>query len=252
MMLFRKYIAPFLLAAAMAVCCPSPVQAQDDGIPQFMQSRERSAYLLGHTRGFGFGYQQGQILNIYNTLFWQAELATLKHPKEYRRTNESFPNTRTYVYGKLNRVYMVRGGLSWHRNMAEKPYWGGVQVRYSFSGGINLAIAEPIHLYILYYNVSEGKFYRNLEQYDPEKHFTDHIYGRGPLGSGVKQMKLYPGLYLKGSFFFEYSGNSEVVRALEVGAALDAFPKKIPIMAYIDNSHLHLSLYLALHFGTRK
>jgi len=252
MKFFGNHIASLLLKGAMLLFWFVPVQAQDDGVAQFIQSRERSAYLLGHTLGYGFGFQQGQILNIHNTLFWHAEIVTLKHPKEFRRTNESFPNTRTYVYGKLNRIYLLRGGMTLHRNITNKPYWGGVQVRYGLSGGVNLAMSEPVYLYILYYNVNEGTFYRNLEQYNPDKHFADHIYGRGPLGAGVKQMKFFPGLYAKGSLFFEYSGNSEVVRALEVGGAIDAFPQKIPIMAYVDNSHLHLSLYLSLHFGTRK
>ena len=58
-----------------------PLAAQDDGGPQILQTREQSGYLLGHTRGVGFGYQRGRILSIHSTLFWQAELVTMKHPK---------------------------------------------------------------------------------------------------------------------------------------------------------------------------
>jgi hypothetical protein len=229
-----------------------PLAAQDDGGPQILQTQERSGYMMAHTRGMGFGYQQGKILSIHSTLFWQAEFATMRHPKEYRRTNESFPNTKTYSYGKLNRVYMLRGGLGVHRTLAEKPYWGGVTVKYTLFGGLNLAVAEPIYLYILYYNLSDSKFYRSLERYDPDNHFSDNIYGRGPVGKGLKEAKLYPGISLKGSFFFEYGSDRDYLRGLEVGAALDAFPKKIPIMALIDNPHAYLTFYLALHAGNKK
>ncbi len=191
-------------------------------------------------------------MNIHSTLFWHAEIATLRHPKEYRRTNESFPNTRTYSYGKLNRVYMIRGGLGMHRNLADKPYWGGVQVRYSLFGGLNLSITEPIYLYILHYNMDDGMFYRSLERYNPDTHFADHIYGRGPFGKGFRDAKLHPGLYLKGSLFFDYASDQQYVRALEVGCAIDAFPKRLPIMAFAQNSYAHLTLYLALHFGDRE
>lgn len=226
--------------------------AQESDEPVFIQSKVRQASISAHTQGFGFGYQQGRITNIHNTLFWQAEFSTMKHPKEYRRTNESFPNTRTYSYGKLNRVYMLRGGVGLQRIMTDKPYWGGVQVSYSVFGGLNLSFAEPVYLYILYYSSSESKFYRVLEQYDPDSHFADNIYGRGPIGAGLKDVRLYPGGYLKGGFYFEYGDDRAYVRALEVGAALDAFPKKIPIMAFAENSNLYLTLYLSLHFGNRE
>jgi hypothetical protein len=176
----------------------------------------------------------------------------MRHPKEYRRTNESFPNTKTYSYGKLNRVYMLRGGLGVHRTLAEKPYWGGVTVKYTLFGGVNLAVAEPIYLYILYYSFAENKFYRSLERYDPDNHFSDNIYRRGPVGKGLKEAKLYPGIALKGGFFFEYGSDRDYLRALEVGAAIDAFPKKIPIMALINNPNAYLTFYLTLHAGNRK
>lgn len=242
----------FILLAGFFFLGMLPITAQDEGEPQFLQTRERSAYLLGHTRGFGLGYQQGQIVSIYHTLFWYSEFTTMRHPKEYRRTNESFPNTKTYSYGKLNRVYMLRGGVGMHRTLAEKPYWGGVTVKYTLFGGVNLAIAEPVYLYILYYSISESKFYRSLERYDPDNHFADNIYGRGPVGKGLKEAKLYPGIALKGGFSFEYGSDREYLRALEVGAAIDAFPKKIPIMALINNPNAYLTFYIALHAGNRR
>lgn len=225
---------------------------QEGQTPQFIMTRERSAYFYGHTQGFGMGYQQGRILNIYSTLFWQAEFATLRHPKEFRRTNESFPNTRTYSYGKLNRVYMLKGGFGVNRTISDKPYWGGVQVRYNIAGGLNLSVAEPVYLYILHYNLSDSRFYRIVEKYDPVTHFSDNIYGRGPIGKGLLESKLYPGAYLKGGFNFDYGSDSQTLRALEVGAILDAFPKKIPIMAFAENRNLYLTLYVALHFGARE
>jgi hypothetical protein len=219
--------------------------------PQFILEKSRSFNFFIHTQGFGMGYQQGRIMNIHTTLFWQVDLATLKHPKEYRRTNEAFPNTRTYSYGKLNRVYMLRGGIGIQHMTTDKPYWGGVSTSYSLSGGLNLSLAEPIYLYILYYDSNENEFYPVLERYNPDKHFADNIYGRGPLGKGLKESKLFPGGYFKGSFQFDFGEEREYLRALEAGAALDIFPKKIPIMAFAPNSNFYLTLFLALQIGNR-
>jgi hypothetical protein len=241
-----------LLLAAMLVHAPGSITAQESDGPQFILEKERSVYFQGHTQGFGMGYQQGRIVNIYSTLQWQAEFVTMKHPKEYKRTNESFPNMLTYSYGKLNRVYMLRGGAGFQRIITDKPYYGGVQVRYNLFGGVNLSVAEPVYLYILYYSPSENDFYQVLERYDPDKHFTDNILRRGPIGTGLKESKLYPGLYLKGGLNFDYGADRQSLSALEVGATLDAFPKKIPVMAFARNPHLYFTLYIALHIGQRK
>ncbi|HRZ43498.1 MAG TPA: hypothetical protein P5228_12435 [Bacteroidales bacterium] len=235
----------------LPVLMPVESSCQETDAPQFIQEKTRHFSLIAHTRGFGFGYQQGRIQNIKTTLFWQADLVTMKHPKEYRRTNEAFPNTQTYSYGKLNRVYMLRGGVGYSRMLTEKPYWGGVMTAYTLSAGVNISLAEPVFLYILYYDNTENEFYRVLERYDPDKHFADNIYGRGPLGSGLSESKIYPGGYFKGAFQFEYGEEREYLRALEIGAALDLFPKKIPIMAFTSNSNIYLTFYFALQIGAR-
>lgn len=229
----------------------SNLKAQTE-TPQFLLTRERSAHLSLHTRGFGFGYQQGRIMNIYSTLLWQIDFATMRHPKEYKRTNESFPNPRTYNFGKLNRVYMLKAGLGLQRTLADRPYQGGVVVMYNFFGGLNIALAEPVYLYIIYYDADIMDYYKVLEKYDPNNHFSDNIHGRGPIGKGLLESKIYPGAYLKGGFVFDYGSEPEYLRALEVGAALDAFPKKIPIMAFAENTNFHLTLFVVLHFGNRK
>lgn len=249
-MLIQRFI--YFMMISWGVILPAANLVAQTETPQFLLTRERSANLSIHTRGFGLGYQQGRIMSIYRTLFWQVEFATMRHPKEYKRTNESFPNPRTYNFGKLNRVYMIRGGLGMQRTLADRPYQGGVVVKYHFAGGLNISIAEPVYLWIIYYDVNIMDYYKVLEKYDPDLHFSDNIHGRGPVGKGLLESKIYPGGYLKGGFFFDYGQESEYVRALEVGAALDAFPKKIPIMAFAENSNFYLTLYLSLHIGNRK
>jgi hypothetical protein len=58
-----------------------------------------------------------------------------------------------------------------------------------------------------------------------------------------------PGLYAKGGFNFEYSKEDKIIHAIEFGAQINAFPKKIPIMAGPDNKALFFSLFVSYRFG---
>ena len=44
----------------------------------------------------------------------------------------------------------------------------------------------------------------------------------------------------------------DVVKSIEVGVALDAYPYKVPIMILEKNKFIFTTLYINLHFGWRK
>jgi hypothetical protein len=144
-----------------------------------------------------------------------------------------------------------------------KPYWGGVEVRGFFYGGFDLGFAKPSYLYINYYDFVDNNLITNrtvLERYDPKRHFPDigtnpntlsDIYGRGPLLSGFDKIKLYPGLYVKGGFNFEFGEANDKIKAIEIGAAVDIFPKPVPVMAFVDPTYFFITGYLSFHFGKR-
>ena len=61
--------------------------------------------------------------------------------------------------------------------------------------------------------------------------------------------KLTPGLFAKGGFNFEYSKEDKIIHAIEIGAQINAFPNKIPIMASPDNKNIFFSLFVSYRFG---
>ncbi len=50
---------------------------------------------------------------------------------------------------------------------------------------------------------------------------------------------------------FEYGTEREVINALELGFALDAFRNKITIMTDIDSKRLYPSVYMNFSIGTK-
>jgi hypothetical protein len=130
----------------------------------------------------------------------------------------------------------------------KKADLGGIAVRYFYSAGPVLAIYKPIYYKVLY-PVSPNEFELREEKFDPSLAVAQDIYGKASFFKGLNETKVMPGLYAKAGFNFEYSKEDKVIHAIEFGGQLNAFPKKIPIMAVSDNKALFFSLFVSYRFG---
>lgn len=213
--------------------------------------REESGCLLLHSNGWGAGYRFGKNITWYKKRIYGFEFATMKHPKETKIRNPYYFNSKSYIYGKLNYVFLFRGDIGTQHVLFAKPNWGGVAVRYFYSGGISLALLKPVYLYVLTDNASTYEYDLSTEKYDPHLHYLNNIYGRAPFTKGINEIGIRPGACVKGGFNFEYGPYMEKLRTLEVGAVLDFFPKPIEMMAFNDPNYFFLSIYFSFHFGKR-
>ena len=173
------------------------------------------------------------------------------HPKEIRVSNNAyFSNARSFVYGKKNAIFLLRGGPVSTKILNDKPYWGGIEVKHYYSLGLSLAAAKPVYLYIIDDN-SYQYYYLVEEKYDPSKHDLSNIFGRAPFFKGFGNMRFYPGLYFQTGLGFEVGKSKNVIRQLDVYANIDFYFSKIPLMAYASNSNYFINFALAYHFGRR-
>jgi len=218
---------------------------------KILYRKEWSGYLLVHTGGWGFGYRNGKHKTYFRKRMWEVEFVTMKHPKE-KRVVSYYENSRSFIFGKLNSVYIIRGAYGLQRMLNGKPYWGGVELRWFMYGGISLAITKPVYLLIVKYNETTGQNEVVAERYDPYKHLISDIYGRGPYFKGFDHLGFYPGIYAKTGLNFEYGTSDDFLKAIECGIILDYYPLAVPIMAFNNKQNLFLSLYLSLHLGKRK
>jgi len=212
--------------------------------------KELSGGVMLYPRGFGFLFRKGYNENAFRKNIWEIEVFGIAGDKQVRINpyGSYYSNANSYIYGKLNKVYNLRSGLGRQHKLNSKPYWGGVEVRVAYYGGISIGVAKPIHLYII-----KQSTYDNLEseQYDPEKHFYDNIYGRAPFLDGIKKTKFYPGLYAKAGLNFEFGQYKTSIKALEAGIMIDAYAIPIPIMAFRNKHYYFLNFYFSFTFGKR-
>jgi hypothetical protein len=213
--------------------------------------KEKSYYLNLHSNGWGIGYRTGKHLTGYLKRMYEIEFVSMKHSKEIKSLNPYFENAKSFVYGKLNSYFILRPGIGLQKVINEKPYWGGIQLRYFGYLGGSIGFLKPNYLYILSLAPSGDYYERTIEKYDPNKHYIENIFGRAPFYKGLDEIKIHPGIYLKGGLNFEYGTNPEKLKSLELGFCLDAYLKSVPIMAFDQNKNFLLNLYLSIHFGKR-
>ena len=92
----------------------------------------------------------------------------------------------------------------WKKLLNRKPYWGGVELRFIYGGGVTVGIAKPYYYYIIYPNPDGITGRLQLERFDPNSQSVDYIYGRGPFSKGLSEITLHPGIYLKTGLNFEF------------------------------------------------
>ena len=205
-----------------------------------------------NTSGGGIGFQHGLTPDYYNKHFWEIDALYNVHHKAVRARNPYFTNAKPYAYGKLCDLFFLRGGYGYQRTIHQKPYWGGVRIRYTLSGGFSLALAMPVYLYIAQYAHDGTMSGQTVERYNPEQHDIGDIIGRASFFQGIGKTRPHPGFYFKTGFTFDFSKDEYTIHALEIGGTIDMVFPFVQQMAYNKAKPFYLCAYIAYNFGKRK
>lgn len=222
---------------------------------KILYSRQRTYGIIAHNLGLGVQFRTGKRLSIFKTRMLEFEFVTTKSYKQVKMLNPYPTNARRFVYGKLNEGFFLRANVVWKKLLNRKPYWGGVEVRWMYGGGISLGIAKPYYLYVVYSVVTpngQEEYQILTEQYNKEQQSWDMIYGRAPFSRGISEITIHPGLYLKTGLNFEFGKNNTRIKAIEIGGSMDVVPFGMTIMAESgENQILFPSLFLNFSLGKR-
>ena len=217
-----------------------------------------------HTHGMALALNLGKIKTYYQTNYLHFEIGYLRDRRETKQNRNiaigSFGQSSPYAFGKVNHLFILRGGWGYRKYLSEKAKRKGLAVGYNYEIGPALAILKPYYLRLLYREDVDGRIVtdvRNERLTDENRDMffnQNEIYGGGGFFRGFNELSFTPGIQAKGGLFFSLGAFDQFVKTIETGIMVDVFPKKIAILQETDaisNKPYFINLYVNLQLGKR-
>lgn len=259
----KKPVISVLLFTLLLSACPFLLHGQEididspNGTPieeKIIYNHQNSINIGIHSQGFLGGFKIGKIKNIYTTCNWETEFFTLNSLKEIRMiSGYANPLARPFVYGKLNTVFGIRFGYGQEKRIYGKPYWGGVELRWIYEGGVSLAMLKPYYYYVLVYQENAmGEYEEVLDErrFDDQSQWLD-IVGKAPISKGFKELGFSPGIHVKGGLSFDIGTSKTRYQAINFGVIAECYPMGVSIIDSQRNRRLFLTFFISYNWGSR-
>jgi hypothetical protein len=215
------------------------------------------AYTFGvifHTRGYSINGRYLKYIDGYNARGLEIDFAKLRHPKEVISSNEGTVSARGFVFGRINSFYTLRTGYIHQSILYDKTDKGSVSISWLASGGLSLGLLKPIYLQVNKFTSDDPDPRLYVERYDGTNQFS-RINGEANFFVGIDEIKLRPGVYVKGGFEFDYQLLDKKITSVETGIIYDYYFAEVPIF-FENNEDINWSgffqMYLAVNFGYKK
>ncbi|MEM6965783.1 MAG: hypothetical protein AAF573_13530 [Bacteroidota bacterium] len=282
----KKIFSLFLLVAFIPTLLLAQSRQFDtnDDSKGIVYNKEFTIDTRIHTYGFAIGANFTNIRSYHKSTYFQFELGELKHPKEFRQNSDNQilnrESPQSFILGKQNNLYVLRGGYGVKKYLSEKAKKKGVAIGLNYEAGVTLGLLKPYYLDIKQTDPNRPDIIpTEPERFNAENpcNFLDpvgRVYGASGFFRGLNEISVLPGVHAKAGVHFDWGAFDEFVKALEVGVAVDVFYKRAPILIHIDediaqrmdsscphlaptqveanpNRPFFINLYVTLHLGKR-
>lgn len=234
-------------------------------INQLIKQEEEGALIYQKQGAFGFKfntdawsmfYEHGKYKTINKTNLWWLEFGERKDKKEEKvptlSASQGFLVISSYIYGKRNNFYYLKGGLGQQLLIGGKGNKNGVAVSAIYGGGLSAGLLKPYYIEIQ----NPATNAREQIKYSPDNEnlFLDPsvIIGKGNFGKGFNEITFVPGAHARAALRFDYGRYNEVLSAMEVGVNAEYYSKAMPVMLLNKEHKFFFNAYISLVFGKRK
>jgi hypothetical protein len=243
---FIVLVSSFCLAALVF-----PTASQAQLFTEDEYNREFSFGLMMQPKGLGLDFRYGRYISSRRTEYLEAELLTIRHPKEIRIYNTSFTNTSPYTYGKQYYAYAGRFGYGNKFLLAEKKLKNTASISLNVAVGPVFLALKPVYLDLLQTDVNNNNYVVSKRVSANADINQNDVIGNSPFSKGFNELNFKMGGFAKAGFNFDWGDFTDEIMALEVGAYVDAFPQRVPIMLHTKNKYFFPSFYICVVFGNK-
>ncbi len=259
MSVFRNtIIIVFLFAGSIFQLSAQDYNASDTISEDILFYYEKQYGVMLSNRGVGAFYNFASHKSAFRKHVWEFDFQTVKALNEFRSIHlSSIISTQTsyqlkkFVYGKSNYAYNIRCGVYINKLMNDKPYWGGVDVRYFYGGGVNLGISIPIYYQYLIDDGLDENAYVQSGRFDTELANSNIILGKDSFFKGLGEPRIHPGLHIKAGFCFDFSKYNQVIRSLDAGLIIDGMIIPFKIMHEQAGTFIIPNIFIRIGFGNK-
>lgn len=235
-----------------------PRKSSNEGKGFVYDSEVASDFRL-QTNGWSVGINWGDLRTYYLTRFYYVDFGERKHLRELL-FNPGIGQS-SYIYGKQNNLFVLRGGIGEKRYLTEKAAKKGVAVGVSYRVGPSLGLLKPYYLDV---DVLEGQGGNNTRpiRYSEETANLflneSQIINNSGFMTGWGEVSPRIGGQAMGALHISWGAFDEHVRAVEAGLMVDFFFGDVPILVETANSPatqntpIFLNAFVNLQFGKRK
>lgn len=252
----------YIIMLTLFGACPFLSSAQnidiqsEDNKPieeRLVYNHQNTFHVAIHSQGFGAGFKIGRIKSIHVTRNWESQVVSLHSLKEIKTINLSSYNTRPFVYGKLNSAYVARFGYGEEHRIFGKPYWGGIETRWTYEFGASLAILKPYYYYVsVFKQLDDGTYWETIEEqtFDDKSQWID-ILGKASFTKGINETRLSPGAHASAGLSFDFGKSRSRVQAINIDVKAEYFPLGVSLMDSERNRQLFVTFMLSYNWGSR-
>ena len=192
------------------------------------------------------------IVNINKKLLrtYEINIGHIKHFKEKSILNQRIGNTTPYIFGKLNRLYVLRPMIGVSKTISEKKSKNNIGVTYFGGIGPIIGFLKPVYVDIDIFDTSGINTSSSLSvRYNPLTTPQNRILGYSSFGKGIKDTKIISGICFKSGISFDWGTYRSDFKSIEIGIQLDYFPSRPKIMDEIKNKTIFSGFYISFAFG---
>lgn len=236
-----------LLLIASAFAHNVLAQGEIDTEKKILVRNEWSLSASAKTNGFEMDYRSGKFVSIHKKNLWDAGFSIIKHPQEFRISNNYSTGYGSYCYGKKNFCMEFFYSRGRQRSLFHKHDLNSVEFRMFYFGGATVAVLKPI-----YYEVWYADKDIRSEKFDIDNMHHQVAYmilGKSSFSKGFDEITAVPGAFVKAGLSFEFGKHDTKLTALEAGVKFTAFLKELELLAQERNPQLVTNLFLTFRFG---